>query len=76
MDMTTSKLIETLRACAELLRTGIEAKTGVNPQTAMLMLTAVRACASELEDRWEREGPWPAVLPVRGFCPLIGRRRN
>lgn len=45
MDMTTPELIETLRACAELLRTGVEAKTGVDPQTATLMLTAVRVGA-------------------------------
>lgn len=55
MDMTTPELIETLRACAELLHAGIEAKTGVGPQTAALMLAAVCACASELEDRWGRE---------------------
>lgn len=55
MDMTTPELIKTLWACAEPLCTGIEAKIGVDLQTAMLMLMAVRACTSELEERWKRE---------------------
>lgn len=55
MDISTPELIGALRACAELLRAGIEAKTGVDPQAATPMLTAVRACASELEDRWDWE---------------------
>ena len=55
MDISTPELIGALRVCAELLRAGIEAKTGVDPQADTPMLTAVRACASELEDRWDWE---------------------